>query len=82
MAASTPSSGTANPASRPAVRKALAQGQLPADADVDVALDLIYGPIYHRFVYHLGMPDSERLRTLIAHALRAFDAPATRVTTG
>lgn len=59
------------------LRKAQAQGQLPADADLDVALDLIYGPICHRLIYHLGMPDPERLRTLIAHALRAFDAPAT-----
>jgi AcrR family transcriptional regulator len=60
------------------LRKAQAKGQLPADADLDVALDLIYGPIYYRLVYHLGMPDPERLRTLIAHALRAFDAPTTR----
>jgi AcrR family transcriptional regulator len=62
---------------RERLRTAQAQAQFPADADLDVALDLVYGPIYHRLVYHLGMPDAEQLRTLVAHALRAFEAPAT-----
>jgi AcrR family transcriptional regulator len=47
-------------------------GQLASDADLDVALGLLYGPIYHRLIFHLGMPDAEQLRTLIDHALRAF----------
>src|SRR4051812_4981059 len=59
------------------LRRAQADGQFPADADLDVALHLLYGPIYHRLVYHLGMPDAEELRTLIAHVLRAF-GPAPR----
>ncbi|RVX41986.1 TetR family transcriptional regulator [Nonomuraea polychroma] len=54
------------------MRIAQASGQLAPDADLDVALDLIYGPIYHRLVFHLGMPDAEQLRTLIAHALRGI----------
>jgi AcrR family transcriptional regulator len=58
------------------MRRAQADGQLAADADLDVALDLIYGPIYHRLVYHLGMPSSEQLHTLLAHALRAFGPPS------
>lgn len=49
-------------------------GQLSADADLDVALDLVFGPIYHRFAYHLGMPDQGQLRTLVAHALRALNS--------
>lgn len=57
------------------LRKAQLEGQLAPDADLDVALDLIYGPVYHRLVFHLGMPDPEQLETLIAHALRAFDPP-------
>lgn len=55
------------------LEKAQRDGQLAADADFDVALNLIYGPVYHRLVFHLGQPDSDELRTLIAHALRAFD---------
>jgi len=55
------------------LEKAQRDGQLAADADFDVALDLVYGPVYHRLVFHLGQPDADELRTLIAHALRAFD---------
>lgn len=54
------------------MRRAQQQGQIPADADLDVALDLVYGPLYHRLAYNYGMPDSERLRTLLEHALRAL----------
>jgi AcrR family transcriptional regulator len=54
------------------LRQAQRDGQFPADADLDVALDLIYGPLYHRLVYHLGLPDPDELRTLVAHALHAF----------
>ncbi|MFC4472816.1 TetR/AcrR family transcriptional regulator C-terminal ligand-binding domain-containing protein [Streptomyces xiangluensis] len=57
------------------MRKAQLEGQLASDADLDVALDLIYGPLYHRLVFHLGMPDPEQLDKLIAHALRAFGPP-------
>jgi len=55
------------------LRKAQRAGQFPAGADLDVALNLIYGPLYHRLVYHLGMPNPDELRTLVAHALRAFN---------
>jgi AcrR family transcriptional regulator len=55
------------------MRQAQRDGQLAPDADLDVALGLIYGPIYHRLIFHLGMPDAEQLRTHIEHALRAFD---------
>ncbi|MEV7094805.1 TetR/AcrR family transcriptional regulator [Amycolatopsis sp. NPDC051045] len=61
------------------MHQAQLDGQLPADADLDVALDLVYGPLYHRLVFHLGMPGPEQLHTLVAHALRAFGpAPAKR----
>lgn len=55
------------------LRKAQSDGQFPAEADLDVALDLVYGPIYHRLVFSLGMPDPDTLHTLVTHALRAFD---------
>ena len=57
------------------MRQAQIDGQLAPDADLDVALDLIYGPIFHRLVFHLGMPDAEQLRSLVAHALRGFGPP-------
>ena len=57
------------------LRRAQDVGQLHPDADLDVALDLLYGPLYHRLVFHLGMPDPGYLDLLIAHVLRAFDPP-------
>ncbi|MFI6265869.1 TetR/AcrR family transcriptional regulator [Micromonospora sp. NPDC051006] len=58
------------------MHQAQLDGQLAADADLDVAVDLVYGPLYHRLVFHLGMPDQEQLHTLVAHALRALGQPA------
>ena len=60
------------------LRQAQADGQFPPDADLDVAMDLIYGPIYHRLVFSLGMPDPDGLHILVLHALRAFEVPASR----
>ena len=36
---------------RAAFERAIARGEAPADLDVEVALDLIYGPIYHRLLH-------------------------------
>ncbi|AWS47073.1 TetR/AcrR family transcriptional regulator [Streptosporangium sp. 'caverna'] len=57
------------------LRRAQATGRLSPDADLDVALDLLYGPIYHRLALHLGMPDSSYLDSLITHVLRALTPP-------
>ena len=57
------------------MRQAQADGELAADADLDVALDLIYGPVFHRLVLHLGMPDAAQLRSLVEHALRGISSP-------
>ncbi|MET7672753.1 TetR/AcrR family transcriptional regulator [Micromonospora zamorensis] len=57
------------------LRRAQEAGQLPPDADLDVALDLLYGPLYHRMALHLGMPDPSHLDSLIAHVLRALSPP-------
>ncbi|QIJ66296.1 TetR/AcrR family transcriptional regulator [Streptomyces sp. JB150] len=54
------------------MRRAQEQGQLHPDADLDVALDLFYGPLYHRLVFHLGPPEPEYLGTLIDHVIRAL----------
>jgi AcrR family transcriptional regulator len=36
---------------RAAFERAIARGEAPAELDVEVALDLIYGPIYHRLLH-------------------------------
>ncbi|MFI0353249.1 TetR-like C-terminal domain-containing protein [Actinomadura sp. 9N407] len=60
---------------RQRLHRAQDAGQLHPDADLDIALDLLYGPLYHRMALHLGMPDSAYLHSLITHALRALTPP-------
>jgi AcrR family transcriptional regulator len=39
-------------------RRAIERGELPADTDVEVALDLLYGAIYHRLLHgHAPLTD-------------------------
>jgi len=41
------------------VRRAVARGELPATADSDLLLDLLYGPAYHRLLHgHLPLDDA------------------------
>jgi AcrR family transcriptional regulator len=43
---------------RAAFERAIARGEAPADLDVEVALDLIYGPVYHRLLHgHAQLTD-------------------------
>jgi AcrR family transcriptional regulator len=52
--------------------RAIARGDIPPDTDIEVALDLLYGPIYHRLL-HGHAPLTERF------ALAVVDAVATVV---
>ncbi|MDQ6615503.1 MAG: TetR/AcrR family transcriptional regulator [Actinomycetota bacterium] len=43
---------------RAALARAVARGELPSDTDVGLALDLLYGPIYHRLLHqHAPLTD-------------------------
>jgi AcrR family transcriptional regulator len=54
---------------RPILLDAVARGELPPATDIELALDLLYGPIYHRLL-HGHAPLSERfLRDLVDTAL-------------
>jgi AcrR family transcriptional regulator len=35
---------------RPIFEHAIARGELPENTDIELALDLLYGPVYHRFL--------------------------------
>lgn len=48
------------------------QGQLDLDTDVDMAVDLLYGPLYYRLLLHLGIYSESRVRTHVEHVLRTF----------
>jgi len=39
---------TERDATPPLLLRAIDRGEIAADTDLDVALDLLYGPIYHR----------------------------------
>lgn len=54
------------------LRRAQHAGDLPAHADLGVALDLFYGPIYHRLAFHFGMPDEEEIRVRVDHVIAAL----------
>ncbi len=54
---------------RAVFRRAIERGELPADTKVEVALDLLYGPVYHRLL-HGHAPLSDRfIRDLVDTAL-------------
>jgi hypothetical protein len=41
-----------------AFERAIERGEVPAHLDIEVALDLIYGPLYHRLLHgHLPLSD-------------------------
>jgi AcrR family transcriptional regulator len=49
---------------RLAFQRAIARGEVPAELDVEAAIDLIYGPIYHRAL-HTHAPLSENFATIV-----------------
>ncbi|GAB3095861.1 TetR/AcrR family transcriptional regulator [Isoptericola nanjingensis] len=50
-------------------------GQLRADADLDLVIELLYGPVYYRLLLHQGeLQTTDELRTLVDHVLRSAAA--------
>ncbi|MFD9631280.1 TetR/AcrR family transcriptional regulator [Streptomyces violascens] len=58
------------------MRGAQEQGQLPPDADLPLAVEMLYGPLYYRHSLGRVMPDEQRIETLVAHVMRALRTPA------
>jgi AcrR family transcriptional regulator len=59
-------------AARAIFRRAVARGEIPAGTDIEVALDLLYGPVYHRLL-HGHAPLTDRfVRDVIDTALRGI----------
>jgi AcrR family transcriptional regulator len=59
---------------RPIVARAIARGEIPAGSDPELILDLLYGPLYHRYLHgHLPLNDrfAVGLASLIAAGARA-----------
>ena len=44
---------------RPIIERAIARGEIPAGSDPELIMDLLYGPLYHRYVNgHLPLDGS------------------------
>ncbi|MFI2612277.1 TetR/AcrR family transcriptional regulator [Kitasatospora sp. NPDC018619] len=61
---------------RDRLRSAREAGGLPPDTDLDLAVELLYGPIYYRWQYRLGPLTHEHADRLVDAALRALNRPA------
>jgi AcrR family transcriptional regulator len=53
-------------------RRAIARGEIPADTKVEVALDLLYGPIYHRLLHRHAPLNDRFVRDVIDTALHGI----------
>lgn len=61
-------------AMRPILLRAIDRGEIPRNIDLEVALDLIYGPIYHRML-HGHAPLDERFARNLVDTIMAGIAP-------
>lgn len=59
-------------ATRERLRSAQRAGQVAEDADLSVAVELLYGPIYHRWMLRTAPLTHEYADTLVEFALRAL----------
>ena len=56
--------------------QAIARGEIPADTKVEVAIDLLYGPLYHRLLHGHAPLDDQFVDDLVDMALRGIQPPA------
>ncbi|WP_245555884.1 TetR/AcrR family transcriptional regulator [Nocardia cerradoensis] len=54
------------------LRSAQAAGQVRADADLDLMLEMLYAPVYQRWLLRYGPLDDAYADALVEHTLRAF----------
>ncbi|WUS98593.1 TetR/AcrR family transcriptional regulator [Streptomyces sp. NBC_00708] len=56
------------------LRSAQEQGQIPPGADLRLAVEMLYGPVYYRHVLRKTMQDEEEVGALVDHVLRSLGA--------
>ncbi|CAM5452741.1 hypothetical protein SATRM34S_02919 [Streptomyces atroolivaceus] len=56
------------------LRRAQEQGQIPAGADLPLAVELLYGPVYYRHVLRKPAQDEATVAALVSHVLRSLAA--------
>ncbi|MFJ4901671.1 TetR/AcrR family transcriptional regulator [Streptomyces sp. NPDC088727] len=58
------------------LRVAQERGQIPPGADLRLAVEMLYGPVYYRHVLRKPMQDPEAVGLLVDHVLRSLGATA------
>ena len=58
--------------------RAIERGEIPADTDIEVALDLLYGPFYHRLLHGHAQLTDGFTRAIIDHVVTAVGRPPGR----
>ncbi|HWU06242.1 MAG TPA: TetR/AcrR family transcriptional regulator [Streptomyces sp.] len=64
------------------LRRAQEQGQIPAGADLPMAVELLYAPVYYRHVLREPAQDEATVATLVSHVLRSLTAADGRSPSG
>ncbi|MBT2232012.1 TetR-like C-terminal domain-containing protein [Nonomuraea sp. NEAU-A123] len=64
--------GPVDEAKKARLRSAQRAGQFAADADLDLALELLYAPLYQRWLHRSGPLTPDYADALVALTLRAF----------
>lgn len=54
------------------LRRAQEQGQVPAGADLPLAVEMLYGPVYYRHVLRRPAQDEATVAALVSHVLRSL----------
>jgi AcrR family transcriptional regulator len=60
---------------RGAFERAIERGEIGADTDVEAALDLLYGPFYHRILQGHAPVNDRFAQTIVIYVLAAVSAP-------
>lgn len=60
---------------REALERAIARGEVAADADIEAALDLLYGPFYHRLLHGHAPVNDYFAETIVDLVVAAVSAP-------
>lgn len=51
--------------------RAIERGEIPADTDIEIALDLLYGPFYHRVLHGHAQLTDRFTRAIVDHVVTA-----------
>src|SRR5690348_6317139 len=60
-------------------RRAIERGEIPASTDLEVAVDLVYGPLWHRLLHGHAPLDDRFVRDVVTTALNGIQPAAGRV---